>query len=41
MPAGHPREQVGGGGRDDDQVGLAAELDMAHLGLVLQVPQLV
>ena len=32
-------EEVGGGWGDDDEVGLAGELDVAHLDLVLQVPQ--
>ena len=36
---GHLGEQVRGGRADDDQVGLAAELDVPDLGLVLQVPQ--
>jgi hypothetical protein len=35
----HLREEVGGGRADQDQVGGAAELDMAHLRLVLEVPQ--
>jgi hypothetical protein len=36
---GHLGHQIGGGGCDHDEIGFAAELDMAHLGLVLQVPQ--
>jgi hypothetical protein len=39
MPAGHLRHQVGGRGRHDDQVGGAAQLDMAHLRLVGQVEE--
>ena len=35
----HLGEHVGSGRADDDQVGLAAQLDVAHLGLVLEVPQ--
>ena len=38
-PCRHLREQVGRRRADHDQIGLAAELDMAHLGLVLQIPQ--
>ena len=38
-PRRHLRQQVGGRRADHDQVGLAAELDMAHLDLVLEVPQ--
>ncbi len=33
LPAGELRDQVGGGGRDDDEVGAPRELDVAHLGL--------
>ena len=36
---GHFRKQVGGRRADQDEVGGAAELDVAHLGLVLEVPQ--
>jgi hypothetical protein len=32
-------DEVGGGRADEDQVGGAAELDVAHFGLVLQIPQ--
>ena len=37
MPPRHLRHQVCGGRGDDNQVGAAAQLDMAHLGLVGQV----
>src|SRR3546814_8119503 len=36
----HLREQIGGRGRDDDQVGFAAQLDMPHLDLVLEVKEI-
>ena len=36
---GHLRHQIGRRRRDHHQVRLAAELDMAHLGLVLEIPQ--
>ena len=39
MPGGHLGHQVGGRRADDHQVGLAAELDVADLGFVLEVPQ--
>ena len=35
----HFRQHIGGGGAYDHQVGLAAELDMAHLDLVLEIEQ--
>src|SRR3546814_948383 len=35
----HLREQVGGRRRDDDQIGLARELDMPHLDLVFEVEE--
>jgi hypothetical protein len=37
--AGHARHEVCRGGADDDEIGLARELDVAHLDLVLEVPQ--
>ena len=36
----HLGEEVGGRRRDDDQVGLARQADMADLGLVLEVEQI-
>ena len=38
-PCGELGDQVGGGGRDDDEVGGAGELDVAHLGLVGEVEE--
>ena len=35
VPARHPCHEVGGRGRDDDQVGIAGEPDMADIRLVL------
>ncbi len=40
MSPSHLGEQIGGRGGDDDQIGLAAQLDMPHLDLVLQVEQI-
>ena len=31
MPAGHLGHEIGGGGRDDDEVGVAREPDMADV----------
>ena len=39
MAAGHLGEQVGGGRRDDQQVGLARQADVADLLLVVEVEQ--
>ena len=39
MAAGHLGEQVGGGRRDDDQVGLARQADVADLALVVEIEQ--
>ena len=39
MPRRHLRQQVGGRRADQDEIGRAAELDMAHLDLVLELPQ--
>ena len=38
-PGGHFGHQIGGGGANDHQIGLSAQLDMPDLGLVLQIPQ--
>ena len=38
-PGGHLRQQVRGRRADEDEIGRAAELDMAHLDLVLELPQ--
>ena len=38
-PRRHLRHQIGSGRADHHQVGLPAELDMPHLGLVLEVPE--
>ena len=40
MAAGHLGQQVGGGGRHHDQVGLARQADVADLALVVEVEQL-
>ncbi len=37
---GHARQDIGGGGRDDDEVGLARQADMPHLALVGQRKQI-
>ena len=37
----HARQQIGGRRRDDDEIGLARQLDVAHLGLVGQAEQIV
>ena len=37
---GHARDQIGGGRRHDDQIGLARQPDMAHLALIGQRPQI-
>ena len=37
MPPRHLRHQIGGGGRDDQQIGGAGKLDMPHLRLVGQI----
>ena len=39
-PCRHAGEQIGGGGRDDDQIGLARQADMPHLALVGERPQI-
>ncbi len=39
VPRRHLGDEVGGGGRNDDQVGLARQLDMSHLDLILEVPE--
>jgi histidyl-tRNA synthetase len=35
----HLRHQVGGGGRDDDQIGVAGEADMPGIELALGIEQ--
>jgi hypothetical protein len=40
MPARHLRHQIGGRGRHDDEIGGAAQFDMAHLRLVGQVEEI-
>ena len=40
VAAGHLGDQVGGGGRHHDQVGLARQADVADLALVVEVEQL-
>ena len=40
MPAGHPGDEVGGGRRHHDQVGVAREPDVADLALGVEVEQL-
>ena len=39
MAAGHLGEQVGGGRRHHDQIGLARQADVADLALVVEVEQ--
>ena len=39
VAAGHLGQEVGGGGRHHDQVGLAREADVADLALVVEVEQ--
>ena len=39
MAARHLGHEVGGGRRNDDEVGLAREADMADLGLVVAIEQ--
>ena len=40
MTTAHPGHQIGGAGRDNNQIGGAAELDMAHLGFGSQVEKI-
>ena len=40
MAAGHLGQQVGGGRRDHDQIGLARQADVADLALVVEIEQL-
>ena len=40
-PRRHPRDQIGGRRRDDDEIGLARQADMAHLALVGQRQEVV
>ena len=40
MPSRHLRHEIGGGRRDDDEVRVAGELDMADIGLVLAVEEI-
>ena len=39
MAAGHLGQQIGRGRRDDDQVGLARQPDVADLALVVEIEQ--
>ena len=40
MAAGHARDEVGGCGRDDDEIGIARQPDVADLAFVVEVEEI-